>query len=469
MDTQGAVVGEAAAACHVSHPQPGWSEQNPEDWITACDTAVMALRQDHPKSFAALRAIGLSGHMHGATLLDASDHVLRPCILWNDTRATAEAADLDQLPDVRRISGNIVFPGFTAPKLVWVRNHEPEVFDQIAKVLLPKDYLRFCLTGEMVSDMSDSAGTSWLDVGQRRWSETLLEASQMRADQMPRLIEGSEVSGELRVTLREKWGLNRSVIVAGGGGDNAAAACGVGCLKAGHGFVSLGTSGVLLAASKSFAPAPEQAVHTFCHAVPERWFQMGVSLAATDSLNWLARQLGQTPAELATALPDQNSGPGRPLFLPYLSGERTPHNDSRMRGAFIGLDIADDPRRLTAAVMEGVSFALRDCLEALKSAGTSLEHTIAIGGGTRSEFWLRTLATTLNIPLHIPAKGEFGAAMGAARLAMIAATGSDPSDVIHPPDIKRTVMPDQTHQAAYEDKYATYKALYAQLKSLPGL
>lgn len=460
----GAVVGASDVSHDVSHPAPAWSEQDPADWIASCHGAVDALRQSHRAAFGQIRAIGLSGHMHGATLLDASDSVLRPCILWNDTRSAAQAQALDAAPQVRDLSGNIVFPGFTAPKLRWVEEHEPDVFAKIAKVLLPKDYLRLWLTGEHVSEMSDAAGTSWLDVGARAWSDPLLDAGHMRPDQMPRLVEGSEASGHLRADLRDAWGITQRVVVAGGGGDNAAAACGVGCLTEGAGFVSLGTSGVLLAARDSFAPDPATAVHTFCHAVPGTWYQMGVTLGATDCLNWLAKTLGATPQTLAEALPDTIDGPSDTLFLPYLSGERTPHNDASVRGAFIGLDIASDPATLTQSVMEGVCFALRDSLQALSATGARLDHVLAIGGGTRSRFWLESLATALNLPLQRPQDGEFGAAMGAARLGMVA-DGAPVADTMARPHTAETIDPRGDLTVRYDTQYARYRALYPNIKA----
>ena len=341
IEANGRAVADAQAEYSAQNPHSGWSEQDPNDWITAAKKSIKTLKDQYPKQFSALRGIGLSGQMHGAVLLDDSGEVLRPCILWNDTRAAKEAAALDRHAEMRDLSGNIVFPGFTAPKLQWVKTHEPEIFARIAKVLLPKDYLRFWLTGEYVSDMSDSAGTSWLDVQKRDWSDTLLSLSGMTEEQMPRLVEGSETSGHLRTDLQKQWGIDQPIVIAGGGGDNAVAACGVGCFNEGNGFVSLGTSGVLLAAKDNYAPNPASAVHTFCHAIPNTWYQMGVTLAATDCLNWLSRQTGQTPETLDAALPDTPSGPSSVTFLPYLSGERTPHNSASIRGSLLGLDIAD--------------------------------------------------------------------------------------------------------------------------------
>ncbi len=463
-DETGTVVDAAEHSYPNPHPHQGWSEQDPADWIAACEAALDTLATRAPQAVRALKGIGLSGHMHGATLIGADDRVLRPCILWNDTRAAEEAAWLDAQTGMREITGNIVFPGFTAPKLLWVEKHEPEVFEKVAKVLLPKDYLRLWLTGRHVGDMSDCAGTSWLDVGARDWSAQALETGHMRREQMPELCEGSEASGELRETLRQRWGIDGPVVVAGGAGDNAAAACGAGCFAAGQGFVSLGTSGVLLAAKDSFAPDPASAVHTFCHAVPDRWYQMGVILAATDCLNWLSRSLGQSPAELSAKLPDRIDGPGELIFLPYLSGERTPHNDAHVRGAFVGLDVAHGPAELTQAVVEGVSFAVRDCLAALAGTGTRLEHVIAMGGGARSRYWLDCLATVLDLPLAIPAGGEFGAALGAARLGIAAATGAPVEEIMTPPETSETIEPRADLVGAYADRWQRYRALYPALK-----
>jgi xylulokinase len=464
-DEAGVIVATADAAYSVSTPHSGWSEQDPSDWVEACKTVMAALKETHPIEVSAVRGIGLSGHMHGATLVDTKGQVLRPCILWNDTRSAVQAAVLDETPNVRGLSGNIVFPGFTAPKLKWVEENEPEIFAKIAKVLLPKDYLRYWLTGDYVGDMSDSAGTSWLDVGKREWSEELLDAGHMRLEQMPRLVEGSESSGTVRAQLRADWGMDGPVTVAGGGGDNAVAACGVGCFRDGDGFVSLGTSGVLLAAKNSFAPDPETAVHTFCHAVPDTWYQMGVILAATDCLNWLSRVTGRSQAELAGMMGSEISEPSTTMFLPYLSGERTPHNDSAVRGSFVGLDVATSPKDLTQAVMEGVSFALRDNLDALKATGTNLSRILAIGGGTKSRFWLETLATTLNLPLDLPEKGDFGAALGAARLAIASDTKADLSTIMTAPKVVDTVEPRADLVDRYSETHARYRALYPNLKA----
>ena len=464
-DADQTVIGAAEGPCTVRHPHPGWSEQDPKTWIDATRAAMAALRADHAPALAALKGIGLSGQMHGAVLLDEGGAVLRPAILWNDTRAHAEARALDADPVMREASANVVFPGFTAPKLVWLRQNEPEVFDRVATVMLPKDYLTFWMTGRRVTDMSDAAGTSWLDVARRGWSEAALAATGMTALQMPDLVEGTEIVGALRPEVAQDLGLPMGVPVVAGGADNAVAACGVGALTAGQGFVSLGTSGVLLAARDDFGADPGSAVHSFCHAVPGRWYQMGVILAATDSLNWLAHITGKTPADLTQTLGALGM-PGTLRFAPYLSGERTPHNDSAIRAAFTGLDIAHRPEDLARAVVEGVSFALRDCQQALAATGTRLDQCLAIGGGTRSRYWVELLATVLNQPLDLPAAGEFGAALGAVRLAICGTTGAAPETVMTRPEIAETVAPRADLVPAYDAAYAHWRGLYPSLRAL---
>ncbi|MGN6449061.1 MAG: xylulokinase [Brucella intermedia] len=468
IDDAQTVIGSAHGELDVSRPHPGWSEQDPAHWIDACRTAIDGLRTAHPKEFSAIAGIGVSGQMHGATLLDERDQVLRPCILWNDTRSYREAAALDADPAFRAITGNIVFPGFTAPKLVWVANNEPDIFARTRKVLLPKDYLRLWLTGEYVSDMSDSAGTSWLDTGARRWSRELLDKTGLDESRMPRLAEGTDATGRLRAELAAEWGIAGLPVVAGGAGDNAASACGMGTVKPGNAFVSLGTSGVLFAANGAYQPKPESAVHAFCHALPDMWHQMGVILSAASALDWYARLVGKTAHELDRELGDRLNAPGSTTFLPYLSGERTPYNDAKIRGVFSGLEHQSDQRALTQAVLEGVAFAIRDNLAALQSAGTEISSLTAVGGGSRSTYWLKVIATALNVPIALPEEGDFGAAFGAARLGLIAATGVDPLAVCTPPRTERTIEPEAALTPAYEEAYQRYRALYPALHALAG-
>ena len=455
------VLAEASASLTVSRPSEGWSEQSPADWIAATEQVMDQLAAE---GLSGVRGIGLSGQMHGATLLDAADEVLRPCILWNDTRSFEEAAELDADPMFRRITGNIVFPGFTAPKLMWVQRHEPALWDRVAKVLLPKDYLRLWLTGDHVAEMSDASGTSWFDTGARDWSDDLLAATGLSRGHMPRLVEGSAPSGMLRMALAGRWGLPANVVVAGGGGDNAASGVGVGVVRAGEAFVSLGTSGVLFAANDGYQPDPETAVHTFCHALPNTWHQMGVVLSATDSLNWYAGMVGETAAALTGNLGGLHA-PGKALFLPYLGGERTPLNSAAIRGAFIGLEHTTDRAAGTRAVLEGVTFAIRDCRDALAATGTRLDRLIAVGGGSRSDYWLQAIATALDLPVQLPVAGDFGGAFGAARLALMAVTGAG-AEIATLPPVARTIEPVRALTAAFDAGHARYRAAQAAIKDL---
>ncbi len=455
-------IAQAHAELEVARPHPGWSEQEPASWIEATREALAALARQI--DMAQVRGIGLSGQMHGAVALDSADDCLRPAILWNDTRSADQAARFDEDPAFREITGNIVFPGFTAPKLAWMAEEEPELFERIEKVLLPKDYLRLWLTGEHLSDMSDAAGTAWLDVAARDWSDALLAATGLSRLQMPGLVEGSAVAGHLRRSIAEAFGLRPGIPVAGGGGDNAASACGVGALGNGGAFASLGTSGVLFASTGAYRPNAGSAVHTFCHAVPGTWHQMGVILSATDSLNWLARITGCTAADLAAEIEGEPAAPGPELFLPYLGGERTPHNDAAIRGQLLNVSHQSDRAALTRAVMDGVSFAFRDCLEALRAAGTELSRVTALGGGSASAWWLGSLANALDVAVDIPEDGDFGAAFGAARLGLCAAEGADPAAVCTPPPVARTIEPAPSLRAAYDEAHARYRAAYPALK-----
>lgn len=460
IDEEQRIQAEYAVPLTVQRPHPGWSEQDPRSWVFAGIDALGAMRQ--AVGDRRLKGIGLSGHMHGAVLLDEERDVLRPCMLWNDTRSHVEAAEMDADPAFRQITGNIVFPGFTAPKVEWVRRHEPEIFARTALVLLPKDYLRYALTGYLRSDMSDAAGTAWFDTGARDWSDVLLAKCGLTRDHMPDLVEGNAFAGEMRDKLGIQLDLPR-LVVAGGGGDNAAAAIGSGVVREGQAFLSLGTSGVLFAANDAYRPDPATAVHTFCHALPGTWHQMGVILAATDALNWLSRLTGQSAAQL-TSGHGTLQAPGRTLFLPYLGGERTPHNDSAIRGQFLHLDHATDAQAAARAVMQGVAYAFADCRDALGATGTQIHRALAIGGGARSDDWLRILASTLGFPLDVPAQGEFGAALGAARLAMMACGAG--TDIATTPPLSHSIDPDTALQPAFAEGLARYRAAYRAIKTL---
>lgn len=459
LDENQQVLHSSSAPLDVSRPHPVWSEQNPHDWWDAVLSTVDAIAAACPAALSRTRGIGLSGQMHGATLLDADDDVLRPAILWNDGRSASQCATLDASADFRGIGGNLVMPGFTAPKLEWVLQNEPDTFDKINKILLPKDYIRFELSGEYISEMSDSAGTLWLDVAARDWSDTLLAATGLDRGKMPALVEGSAIGGTLKPALAQRWNMAAAPVLAGGGGDNAASACGVGAITPGGGFLSLGTSGVLFVCNDAFSPNTDDAVHAFCHAVPDTWHQMGVILSATDALNWLSGIAGATPAELSAAAA-KTEPQDAPLFLPYLSGERTPHNNADARGGFLGLSHSSDVGALARSVMEGVAFAFADCAGALGRAGAQMDRVLAIGGGANSAVWLQIIADATGLVLQTPTKGDFGAAFGAARLAMCASENAAPAELMHTPEIEAETVPDPTRRGLYADRYERFRAAY---------
>ncbi|MDG5976663.1 xylulokinase [Hydrogenophaga taeniospiralis CCUG 15921] len=457
------VLGSAGAALTVSRPQPGHSEQDPHHWWAATQAALAQLRADHPKAYAAAQGIGLSGQMHGAVLLDAQDQVLRPAILWNDTRCAAECAEMmAELPGLPDLAGTLAMPGFTAPKLRWVARHEPDIFQRVAKVLLPKDYVRLMLTGEYVTDLSDASGTLWLDVRQRTWSSDLLALTGLTEAHMPRLVEGSAPGGFLRPEVAQALGLPAGIVVAGGGGDNAASAVGMGAVEAGQGFLSLGTSGVLFVVTPSYQPNAASATHAFCHAVPDRWHQMSVMLSAASSLQWVTDLLGAPNAGAVAGRAAELSLAERaaaPLFLPYLGGERTPHNDAHVRGSFHQLSFDTDAARLGYAVIEGVSFGLKDGLAALNAAGSRVNRLSLVGGGARSAFWAQQLASALNTEVVTHGSSAVGGALGAARLGWLA-TGAPQSTVCQSPAIEASYHPDAAEQALLEPRYAQFRSLY---------
>ncbi len=453
------VVAQGSSPLSLQRPRPNWAEQDPQSWINAASLAIAQVRASAPNEFRSLQAIGLSGQMHGATLLDGSDKPLRPAILWNDGRADAECDILERRADFRDIAGNVVMAGFTAPKLEWVRRNEPEIFKETRKVLLPKDYLNLWLTGRHMSEMSDAAGTLWLDVAKRGWSDDLLAATGLTRDHMPDLVEGSEQAGMLRAELAAEWGV-QSVSVAGGAGDNAATACGLGMTSPGDAFVSIGTSGVLFTVSDHFAPNTQNAVHSFCHAIPDTWHQMGVILSAADSLNWLAQLTGKTPSALTDLIDDVPHKPSPITFLPYLSGERTPHNAPNASGSFLGLKRDHGAMEMAQAVLEGVAFALNDCRVAMAKGSAELSSAWVAGGGSKSKAWLNIIAAATGLTLKIPETGAQGAALGAARLAM-ASVGR--TDAFLSPGMSEAIASNQELADAYIERIEYFRSVYPKL------
>jgi xylulokinase len=463
MNDKGAVVDIATAPLSVSRPHALWSEQNPTDWWAATNGAVSGLDLQKRR---AVKAVGLSGQMHGATLLGADNQALRPAILWNDGRSAPQCAALEaQVADLGQITGNRAMPGFTAPKLQWVREHEPDVFAQVKTVLLPKDYVRLRMTGDLASDMSDSAGTLWMDVGKRDWSNVMLAATGLDRSHMPKLYEGSEITGQLRAELAEAWGMGRVPVVAGGG-DNAAGAVGVGVVRPGDAFLSLGTSGVLFLANGGYTPNPAGGVHSFCHALPGRWHQMSVILSAASCVDWAVKLCGMTDAaQIFAAIEARGKPSADEIFLPYLSGERTPHNDPNAKGVLFGLTHENDAAVIGQAVLEGVAFAFRDGMDALTDSGAHIDTITVIGGGAKSHYWGTILSSALGRPLVYRDGGEVGPAYGAARLAQLADTGSSIEAVCTAPAILHVAEPDDALVDLYSERILKFRALYTTLKS----
>ena len=422
LSEDGVVLGEAVAALKVSRPLPAWSEQSPDDWWIACCSAINAVRQAvSSKVWSSVKAIGLSGQMHGAVLLDKHGAIIRPAILWNDGRAQAACQLLEQrLPSISEIAGNPVMAGFTAPKLIWLEQNEPQCFQRVAKVLLPKDWLRWKMTGILATEPSDASGTLWLDVFRQQWSADALYACSLDLHHVPELVPSADARATLRADVAGDWGLPAGVVVAAGAADNAAGALGAGLRQPGQALISLGTSGVILAVDRDIHARPDRGLHVFCHAMPKQWCHLAVLLSASSALSWWSgivnQPVKQLLSELELDLDRLLEAPDRPLFLPYLSGERTPHGDPSLRATFMGLSHRNLRADMTLAVLEGVAFAFRDGIDTLRGAGLSIPRLVAIGGGARSVTWLRILTTVLECKIVRPAGAELGPALGAALL-----------------------------------------------------
>jgi xylulokinase len=456
VDEDGAILARSEVSYPLSTPRPGWSEQDPEDWWGATERALGELGVDEPAG------IGLSGQMHGLVALDDGDRVIRPAILWNDGRTAAECAEIEEkvgLDTLIARTGNRALTGFTAPKLLWLRNHEPESYERIARIMLPKDYVRLRLCGEHASDMADASGTLLLDVARRRWSEEVLDALEVDRAWLPRLLESPEVSGETP----------EGVPVAAGAGDQAAGALGVGVDRPGPLSIALGTSGVVFAALPAFAADKRARVHAFCHAVPGSWHAMGVMLSAAGSLQWLRDVVAPETGfgELVEEAAAWEPGVEGLTFLPYLAGERTPHADPDARGSFTGLSLRHDRGALTRAVLEGVAYGLRDSLDLVRELGVTPERGRVSGGGARSELWLRIVASVLELPLERPVVEE-GAAYGAALLGGVAGgvwpdTAAAVAATLR---VRDEVEPDPDWLAVYAEGRERFRALYPALRAV---
>lgn len=463
VDPEQRAVAQSEAPVSTVRPHPLWSEQDPESWLIAVERSLTDIRAQAPEPYAAVRAIGLSGQMHSALAIDAEDKPIRPAILWNDGRAFRECDRLSEaVPGLARDAGVIAMPGFSAPKFLWWKDHEPETFDEIATILMAKDYVRLWLTGEKATDMADAAGALLLDESCRAWHPEIAEACGLHTDNLPRLLEGTENSGTLRPRIANRLGMKASVIVAGGGGDAAVGAVGIGAINDGDGFISLGTSGQFFVVQDSYSPSPENLLHTFAHCLPERWFQMAAMLNGASCLSWVAGILGETDiGDLLGRVEQMYAGAGRLLFLPYLAGERTPHNNPHARGVFFGLESDTSRDDMALSVLEGVVYSLMDAQACLSAAGTVCANPGIIGGGAKSRFWTRMIATALNLPITRYRGAELGPAFGAARLARLADSGEAVPDVCLTPEVLEVVDPDPRWTASYQERHARFRALYA--------
>ena len=479
MRETGEVVASVAPEYEFRSPRPLWAESDPADWWAATVAALKGLLETTGIPGRAVAGIGLTGQMHGLVLLDRKGEVLRPCIMWNDQRTASQCASITAETGSKRVlqlTGNPVLPGFTAPKIVWVREHEPEVYARVTKVLLPKDYIRYKLSDEFFTDVSDASGTSLLDVSRRQWSQEMLDVCDIPRQWMAEVTESPLASTSLSAEAARLTGLRQGTPIIAGAGDQAAQAVGCGIVREGVLSATLGTSGVIFAHSDKYRVEPEGRLHAFCHAVPGRWHLMGVMLSAAGSFQWYRNTLGGEEMALeeetgidaydvltasASEVPEGSEGL---IFLPYLSGERTPYPDPHAKGVFFGLSLRHSKAHMTRSVLEGVTFGLRDSLELIRGLGTKVEHVVASGGGAKSPFWHQLLADIFGTRIVVVNATE-GAAYGAAILggvgAGLYASVEEACDQLI--RVTDESMPSES-ASIYPDYYERYKALYPVLK-----
>lgn len=463
IDTSGAVRSQASAAYETLSPQPGWTEQRPDDWWDACRAAIAVLSDQI--TLADIVAIGLTGQMHGSVFLDAERNVIRPAIIWNDQRTAAEAAQIEATVGVERlvrITGNRAFTGFTAPKLLWLRRNATISYKLLHHLLLPKDYLRLRLTGELATDMGDASGVGLLDAGQRRWSEEIVDALDLNIDVLPPLFEGPAITGALRSDVAMELGLGGGIPVVAGAGDQQAGAIGAGAVRPGIGMTSIGTSAEVFTTTASYMPETDGRLHAMCHSVPAAWHTMGVMLSGGGSMRWLAGALAPLAGDdalpkIAALAAESPPGARGLIFLPHLRGERMPHNDPDARAAFIGLSTEHTIGDIARAVMEGVAFNLREILDITRATGAAVDEMRLIGGGARSEIWPQIIADVYGMPVTL-LESEEGRAIGAA---LLAATGAGAFSSV--PDaadacvrVGRVIAPRSETEAVYREQYARF-------------
>ncbi|MCA8880665.1 MAG: xylulokinase [Rhodobacteraceae bacterium] len=459
-----ATLGSASVPLTTRSPQPGWSEQDAGSWWTAVVDGCRQLRGSVGDVFGAVRGIGLSGQMHAALCLDARLAPLCPAILWNDNRAVDESAAMERAsPGLARICGVPPLPGFTAPKLLWLREHEPDILARTAHILGAKDFVALKLHGRRVTDMCDASGMLLLDVAARAWSPDLIDAAGISMAMLPALHEGTDVGGALTSMAAAELGLPAGLPVAVGGGDVAVGAVGAGVIHDGTALLSLGTSGQIFVATSGFRPAPAQMLHAFAHCIPGMWSQMAALLNGARPLAWFAEIAG---VPVGTLLVEAESASHPPLFLPYLTGERTPHGDPRIRGGFYGLDNATTRGDMMRGVVEAVAYSFADAAAALRAADTSFADPLVVGGGARSDLMLQTLADVLGTQVHRGAGAETGPALGAARLAMVAAGAAGLDEVARPPAIARSFEPNGKAADYHAGRLDLFRAFYRTAKPL---
>ena len=446
------------------NPDIGFYEQNPKSWYTATIKCFLKIKEDKPKEFAVVRSLGISGQMHGATLIDKYNKVLHPCILWNDTRSVKQCLEMEKIyPSLRKESGNIAMPGFTSPKILWLKENKTEIFKKIYKVLLPKDYLRFCLSGEYYTEMSDASGTLWLNVKDRIWSEGLLNLAGLSKKHMPNLVEGSDVTTTVKKKLANELGFNNEVLIAGGAGDQAAGAVGSGVINPSQSVISLGTSGVYFSPIKNFISNTNEAVHSFCHCVPDTWHHMSVMLSATNCIDWASKMfdlnIQDTMAKIENFSNENFKINSTPYFLPYLTGERTPYNNPYLRGSLHMLNTSTSIEAIMYSVIEGISFGIKDGFEAVHSVSPKSSEIYLVGGGSKSSFWANLITSTLNQPILIGQDAELGPALGVARLAMLATKDYKKEDVIKSMKILKKCNISEKLSARLHKRYENWKKI----------
>jgi xylulokinase len=466
IDDQLNVLANASSPLPISHPRISYSEQNPSDWWKQTIRTIKKLKKKNKKHFSAIKVIGFSGQQHGATLLNRKGEVLRPAILWNDTRAFEEANFLEKkVPNARLITANRVMPGFTAPKLLWVDKHEKKIFKQIHKILLPKDYLRFKLSGDYATDMSDASGTSWLNVSKRAWSDEMITACHLDINNMPKLYEGPMVTGSLLPSVAKALGLPIDTTLVAGGSDNAATAISANVIQAKRAFLSLGTSGTYFVASRSPRANPEHGVHTFAHCLPKLWHHMNCHLSATNCLNWFAHSVKTPLPTLLKEVALLDPLKVTPLlFLPYFSGERSPYNDPYAKGVFMGLTVKTTRAEMTLAILEGIALNFALGQDAFDEAGIKIDTVSVVGGGARNLYWGKILASVLNRTLIYRKQREIGGCVGAARLAWLSQHVCNLQKKPFPEEaIERRIHPRLKWHQMYEERKLFFKQLYVQL------